>query len=217
MSNQDQTLGQMLTHDMGVDMHVNMDHIVTIAASRKEREYKLEVKKWQGEVRTLQREIKDSESKLKREARKRGLSWFSERIRDFNKSASALKISIKADVKDCNVIENDQGETVHSVYVSSESTSSHSFRPSHESTEHFLSLDECDSLYIDYWAIDKMKDSLRQSAEKLAENQRALHDLPSLTRQATAKIAEASLSSTEAGRTILQSLDGLNTDYLLGD
>tara|TARA_Y100001938_G_scaffold135254_1_gene196695 strand:- start:8474 stop:9130 length:657 start_codon:yes stop_codon:yes gene_type:complete len=213
MTEKDKSLAEVLNQEMGVDLQVKMEHIIAIASSRKEQHYKSEIKIFQKRVRELQKEVKDSEARLLRHARIRGKKYFEEATDDFNVAAINLGLATRVKVNDCFVNESDHGTVQLVIHVGTDDKTS--WRG--ESSKRCVDLDEGDDLANAYDAILNIKDDLLKAANSLSDNQRALADLPSLERQATASIAEASLSSTQSGRELLESLESMNTGYLLGE
>ena len=211
----DNPIAKALNEEIGIDLSVKMDDVVAIVSSRKEKEYKAAINELNKKVNHLRREIKDAETGLERAARRTGSQKLKARLANFNFCSEDLGLSAKADLGDCSVVEDDDGNIVHRYWVSMSVKGGYS-RAATDSNENRDVLEEGNELRVEYFAIRSMKEELKSVVEELHENQRALNDLGSMERQAKAAIAEASLSNTEAGVEFLDRLGSLDTSYMLG-
>ena len=72
-----------------------------------------------------------------------------------------------------------------------------------------------DKIATHYWNIQDQKDILSDYKRDLMEVTKAMGDLPSLERQARATVARANLESTEAGRELLESINEMDSSFIL--
>jgi hypothetical protein len=207
-------IAKALNEEIGIDLSVKMDDIVSIVSSRKETEYKATINKLQKQVNVIANEIREGEKNLLRDARTYSMKKYKSMIKDFNFAAERLDLSAVTELGDCKVFEDDENQTILKTYFALNVRGGYS-RVNTDGGEKTEVLDASHNLYLSYWNIDQLKDERRELAEELHENQRALNDLASMERQAKAKIAEATLSNTEAGQEFLNQLGDLDTSYML--
>tara|TARA_R100000700_G_C3161777_1_gene137696 strand:- start:617 stop:1333 length:717 start_codon:yes stop_codon:yes gene_type:complete len=235
----DNALSKQFVESMSLDMNVNIDHVVAIAASKKEQELNVLIKQGNIKVDDLNAELKETRKALKVKScvyakfYKGGFDtlWgtpsLEQKFKEIREIFGSMGVSVEHEVSipdfnesSTNPDKIEMSFTV-SVKLGSDTTwNSKEFRLPEitvilEASPEYESGDELNDMWRLCRKIEDLQDQINEAFTRVCELRRSLSNISSLERQAKGKLAEAALEGSEAGREILDRINGMDTSHLI--
>tara|TARA_R100000234_G_C4989403_1_gene174795 strand:+ start:281 stop:1000 length:720 start_codon:yes stop_codon:yes gene_type:complete len=236
----DNALSKQFVESMSLDMNVNIDHVVAIAASKKEQELNVLIKQGNIKVDDLNAELKETRKALKVKScvyakfykggfdTLWGISSLEQKFKEIREVFGSMGVSVEHEVStpDFNESSTNPDKIEMSFTVSVKLGSDATWNSKEFQLPRITVIlegpgymDERTDELNDLWRlcrkIEDLQDQVNEAFTRVCELRRSLSNISSLERQAKGKLAEAALEGSEAGREILDRINGMDTSHLI--
>lgn len=215
----DKSLANSVTQAIGIDLSVGMEDIMAIYSSSRETELKAKARKLRDSIRDVEKMQIDEMKALMKEGER-----YLERtvnLEAFRRECKELGLALEVGTSRVEVgnfkevVQTDFDNPVEFNFEITVKSKAMAWRVDSDTANRSVIFYGDDKIATHYWNIQDQKDILSDYKRDLMEVTKAMGDLPSLERQARATVARANLESTEAGRELLESINEMDSSFIL--
>ena len=215
----DKSLANSVTQAIGIDLSVGMEDIMAIYSSSRETELKAKARKLRDSIRDVEKMQIDEMKALMKEGER-----YLERtvnLEAFRRECKELGLALEVGTSRVEVgnfkevVQTDLDNAVEFNFEITVKSKAMAWRVDSDTADRSVVFYGDDKIATHFWNIQDQKDILSDYKRDLMEVTKAMGDLPSLERQARATVARANLESTEAGRELLESINEMDSSFIL--
>ena len=215
----DKSLANSVTQAIGIDLSVGMEDIMAIYSSSRETELKAKARKLRDSIRDVEKMQIDEMKALMKEGER-----YLERnvnLEAFRRECKELGLALEVGTSRVEVgnfkevVQTDLDNAVEFTFEITVKSKAMAWRVDSDTANRSVVFFGDDKIATHFWNIQDQKDILSDYKRDLMEVTKAMGDLPSLERQARATVARANLESTEAGRELLESINEMDSSFIL--
>ena len=215
----DKSLANSVTQAIGIDLSVGMEDIMAIYSSSRETDLKAKARKLRDSIRDVEKMQIDEMKALMKEGER-----YLERtvnLEAFRRECKELGLALEVGTSRVEVgnfkevVQTDLDNAVEFTFEITVKSKAMAWRVDSDTANRSVVFYGDDKIATHFWNIQDQKDILSDYKRDLMEVTKAMGDLPSLERQARATVARANLESTEAGRELLESINEMDSSFIL--